>query len=210
MPTQRGARAATPGRKAKEPKDRLIDAALSLAAEEGWRRLTLAEIAATAGVPLAETATLFRSKYGIIGAYRRRIDQAVLAGPAPSINDSPRDRLFDVLMRRFEALKADRIALRTIARDSLGDPAMLRLLPGVMSAMGWMLEAAGLPSTGYRGHFARRAVAAIYLSVLPAFFRDDSSDLGSTMAALDRRLKQLDSLAGTLAPILAGRGREKS
>jgi hypothetical protein len=37
--------------------------------------------------------------------------------------------------------------------------------------------------------------------MLPVFFRDESEDLGTTMAALDRRLRQAESLANALRPI---------
>jgi hypothetical protein len=51
-------------------------------------------------------------------------------------------------------------------------------------------------------------VGAIYVSVLPTFFRDESRDLGTTMATLDKRLRQLEGLFSTLGPVVsAGRRR---
>jgi hypothetical protein len=122
--------------------------------------------------------------------------------------DLPRDRLFDVLMRRLEAMRPYRAGLRAILRDSVGNPALLGMLPGLLRSMGWTLTAAGLPASGCRGRIARRLVAAIYVSVLPTFFRDDSRDLGTTMAVLDKRLRQVEALFSTLRPVVsAGRRR---
>ena len=187
MPTRRRPRALP-----REPRQRLIAAALALAAEKGWRRITMPDIAASAGVPLADAYRLFRSKFALLAAFRRDIDEAVLAGGAPSANDPIHDRLFEVLMRRFEALKAHRPALRAILRDSIGTPAPIKALPGLLRSMSWMLAAAGMPTAGWRGRIASRLLAALYFSVFPAFFRDESPDLGTTMSLLDRRLRQIE------------------
>jgi AcrR family transcriptional regulator len=187
----------------KDPRQRLIAAALALAADKGWRRTGMADIAAAAGVSLAETQRLFRSKFALLAGFRRDIDQAVLAGAAPSADESVRDRLFDVLMRRFEALKPHRVALKVILRDSIGTPAPVKALPGLLRSMSWMLAAASIPAAGYRGRLTTRLVAALYLSVFPAFLQDDGADLGTTMAVLDRRLRQVETLVSTFAPIAA-------
>ena len=189
------------------PRERLITAALGLAGEQGWRRLGMAEIAEAAGLSLAETYVIARSKHGILAALRRQIDEEMLAGGLVT-GDLPRDRLFDALMRRLEAMRPYRAGLRAVLRDSVGTPALLGLWPGLLRSMGWTLTAAGLPASGCRGRLARRLVAALYVSVLPTFFRDESRDLGTTMAALDKRLRQVETLFSTLRPVAsAGRRR---
>jgi AcrR family transcriptional regulator len=195
------------GRSTQDPKQRLIEAALTLAAEQGWRRTGMAEIAAAAGLPLKDAYALARSKRGILAALRRQIDEAMLAA-GPVAGDSPKDRLFDALMRRFDALRPYRTGLRAVLRDSIGDPSAIAFLPGLLRSMGWTLSVADLPASGARGHLAKRLVAALYLSLLPVFFRDEGADLGSTMAALDKRLKQVETLLSALGPFLA-RGRSR-
>src|SRR5215469_11944743 len=150
------------------PRERLITAAFELASERGWRRLGMAEIAAAARLSLEETYGIARSKHAILGALRRQVDEAMLAGGVAG-GDVPRDRLFDVLMRRLEALRPYRAGLRTILRESVGSPALLGILPGLLRSMGWTLTAAGLPASGCRGRLARRFVGAIYVSVMPVF-----------------------------------------
>jgi len=199
MPTRR-----RPHALPREPRQRLIAAAFALAAEKGWRRIAMSDIAAAAEVPLAEAYRLFRSKFALLVAFRRDIDEAVLAGGVPSANDPVHDRLFEVLMRRFEALKAHRPALRAILRDSLGTPAPIKALPGLLRSMSWMLAAAGIPNAGCRGRLASKLLAALYFSVFPAFFRDESPDLGITMSLLDRRLRQAEALFTSLGPGLSG------
>jgi len=177
----------------RSPEARLIEAALALAARQGWRRTSLAEIASEAGLPLHEAYALHRSKGSILRAFVWRIDAAVLAGATTS-EESPRERLFDTLMRRFDALKPHKDGVRAILRESVGTPAALLGLPVLRRSMGWMLEASGISSAGCRGRLVADATVALYLSVLRVFLADDSEDLGRTMAALDRALRRAEQL----------------
>lgn len=195
MPKRRRSAAAPP-----DPRDALIDAALSLAARQGWRGTTLADVAAEAGMGLAEAHGLAGSRAGILAAFVHRVDAAVLAGTGPELaSEPPRDRLFDVLMRRFEALKPHRDGLRAILLSEREDPVALacgglRLL----RSMGWMLEAAGLGGTGFAGRLRVKGLAAVYLVALRVWLDDDSADLARTMAALDRALRRAESLQAFL------------
>mgnify|MGYP001440415693 CR=1 FL=1 len=104
-------------RKADIPKH-VVDNALALAESRGWRGLSLADIAAAADLPVATVARTYSSKEAILDGFRRRIDEAALAGCEAGDIDQPlKDRLFDILMRRFDAMGPHRAALRVIARD---------------------------------------------------------------------------------------------
>lgn len=191
-----------------DPTERLIAAALVLAARQGWPRTSLAGIAAEAKLPLHEAYARFRSKPAILAAFRRDVDTAVLTEAADNdADDAARDRLFEVLMRRFETLKPHRAALKSILRDSLGHPSALCGWTGLLRSMGWMLEAAKISLSGCRRRLAINLLGGLYLSVLRVFLDDDSADLGMTMAALDRRLRQSESLLG-FATSLGGRRKK--
>jgi ubiquinone biosynthesis protein COQ9 len=183
---------------AAEAADRLVDAALRLAERQGWRRTGLGEIAAEAGLPLDEAHAACPSKLALLARFHRRIDRAALAGTSAA-DEPARDRLFDALMRRFDALAPHREALRAILRDSMGDPAALLGLPALLRSMGWMLERAGVSAAGWRGRFRAKLLTGLYVSVLRVFLDDDSADLARTMAALDRRLRAMESWLGLSA-----------
>ncbi len=102
-----------------DPVPAIIAATLRLAAEKPWSEIPLAEIASAAGLSLIELYRLFPYKLAILDALARRTDAAVLAMPGDA-DDPPRDRLFDVLMRRFDALLPYRAGLKRIARDRGG------------------------------------------------------------------------------------------
>jgi AcrR family transcriptional regulator len=189
---------AAPTAPAPSDSDRIIDAALACIAHQGWRRLSLADIAAEAGLPILRVYRLFSSKTAILRGFFRRVDEAVLAAPLDSEPDErPRDRVFDLLMRRFDALTPYRDALEVLGRELPTDPlAALAAGAGLLRSMRWMLEAAGISGEGLRGALAVKLTAAAYLATLRVWLRDESPDLAPTMAALDRRLRGIERWYG--------------
>ena len=61
----------------------------------------------------------------------------------------------------------------------------------------------GIPTDGLRGAIAVKLTACAYAATLRVWLRDDSPDLASTMAALDRRLRGIERWLG--APRRRGR-----
>jgi AcrR family transcriptional regulator len=185
--------------------DRLIKAAMALAAERRWRDISLAEIADGAGVNLAQLHAVFSSKGAILRAFSDKIDATVLDGTDDDAREEPvNDRLLDVLVRRLEALQDYKRAIGSILRDTMTDPAAaLCGGPGLLRSMAWSLEAAGVRSSGIAGKIRTKGLAAIYISTLYVWLRDDSDDLGPTLAHLDRALRRAERLAMTIG--LAGR-----
>ncbi|HUN49546.1 MAG TPA: TetR family transcriptional regulator [Candidatus Sulfotelmatobacter sp.] len=169
-----------------------IDAALELAAQQGWRHTSLAEIAAAAQVPIGELYQQYPSKLAILAGFVRRIDLALLNAAAGERGDeAPRDRLFDVIMRRLDLLQPHRQALAAILRDPAAVCGLAH--PGRRS-LRWMLAAAGIESEGPFGRLRAAGLAVIYADTLRVWLGDESKDLARTMAALDRRLRQAESL----------------
>ena len=177
--------------------DRVIDAALDLAATKPWREISLAEIAEAAGLPLSEVYPVFPSKARVLAGFARRVDAEVLAGQEPDAREGrARDRLFDVLMRRYDALAPHKDAVRAIVADLGADPAMgLCSLRSLARSMACMLEAADLSSGGLRGALRVKALSAVYLATLRTWLSDESEDLARTMAVLDRQLRRAEWLA---------------
>ncbi len=168
--------------------DRLIDAALSLLSEKAWQHVTLGEVAAVAGLTVSEAAAVFPNKGAIAAAFFRRID-AVVAASRPASGGSARDRLFDVLMRRFDALAPHKAAVRAIASGMMTVPLFgLRALPRYMASMAHMLAVAGIDTTGTDGVLRVKGLALVYVTTLRVWFTDDTADLGQTMATLNKGL----------------------
>jgi AcrR family transcriptional regulator len=175
---------------------RAIDAAFELAAEKGWRRVALHEIAARAAMPLAEFAAAFPSKGVILVAFMRMIDEQVLENlDADTDEESPRDRLFGVMMKRFDALRPFKEGLAGMLRAPDGDLASFAAgTCRYIASMGLMLEAAGISSAGLRGRLRVQGLAALYPAVLRVWLNEDEEDMPRTMAALDRWLRNAEMI----------------
>jgi len=172
--------------------DRIIDATLARVASEGWRHLSLAAIADAAELPILRVYRTFGSKRAILRGLYRRVDAAALAEPPPAEPaERPRDRLFDLLMRRFDTLRPYKPTLEVLRRELPGDPAtVLCAGASLLRSMRWMLEATNISTGGLRGAVAVKLTAAAYLSTMRVWQRDDSPDLARTMAARDARLRR--------------------
>jgi AcrR family transcriptional regulator len=182
--------------------DRIIDAALARIAADGWRRLSLAAIAAEAGLPILRVYRAFRSKQAVLSGFLRRIDEAVLADvPAAETDEHPRDRVFDLLMRRFDALRPHKPVIEALRRELAGDP-ITALCAGarLLRSIRWVLEAADVATGGLAGSIAVRLTGAAYLSAMRVWRSDDSPDLARTMVALDARLRRIERWLTPLNP----------
>jgi hypothetical protein len=137
----------------------------------------------------------FQSKGQILAAFSRAADQAVLEKFAKPSADAARDRLFDVLITRFEIMQPYKASIRRIRADlgsSFGE-ALAQLRPALKSQY-WMLAAAGISGEGGRGLVRVQGLLAIYARVFPIWLDDDDPGLARTMAALDRRLRRGEAI----------------
>ena len=181
--------------------DRAVDAFLGLVAEKGYGGVTLRDVAAASGLGLAELYGLYRDKPALLARYLRRIDAEVLAGTAAALDpeETARDRLFDVMMRRYDALRPQRAAMAAVRRAAQRDPMVgLAVLPALRRSMATMLEAAGIASDGLAGALRQNGLLAVHAAVAPVFESDETGDLSRTMAALDGRLKGAERWAQAL------------
>lgn len=178
-----------------EESDAVLDAAMRLAAEKGWRHVTLAAVATEAGLTLAALHARYPTKNAVLDGVRRAADRAMLAGGA--VTEGPaRDRLFEVLMRRFDALERWRPGVVSLVEDTSRDPvALLCAGAGTVASMATALETAGLDSSGLRGLVRAKALAAAWLPALRVWLTDEGEDRAATMAALDKGLRRLDTAA---------------
>lgn len=175
-------------------RDKIIDTMMTQLGEHDWDDITIGLIASSAGVNLAQLRDAYDDRVAILADFSRRIDKKVLDNLDPSMSDEPaRERLFDIVYSRFEALEPYRPALRRLARVVVKDPGLAVRLNGILtSSMAWMLDAANAGGSG-PGRFARaQGLALVWGQVMRVWLTDDDPGHARTMAELDRRLRQAE------------------
>ncbi len=178
---------------------RLVAGLWRVVARHGWDGLTMRRVSAASGVSLAELRRRCPTPSVLLALHNRVVDQQVLEGTVPDTGDTPRERLFDVLMRRVDALQPHRRGVLRLLDEALTDPVLaLALFSGLPRSMAWMLEAARIGTDGFAGALRANGLAAVWLYTLRAWARDNTEDLGPTMAALDRALDRAEQAARTL------------
>ncbi len=163
-----------------------IGAVFDQAALRGWQELNLVEAGQDAGLDIVRLRRRFPNRGAVLVRFGAQADGKALSG-VPS--GTPRERLFDILMNRFEALQVHREGVRALLSALQTDPATSMLLyAGTLRSMKWLLEGAGVPATGLSGGLRVHGLMALWLYGLRAWEQDDSPDLSGTMAAVDRGL----------------------
>ena len=178
-------------------RDKAVDALMALLAEHSFTEIGLAEVAGRAGIKLSQLRAEFGSTLAILAAHIKDIDRIVLAGDADMAEESPRDRLFDVLMRRLDALAPYKHATRSLLRSARRNAGLAFALNALARrSQRWMLEAAGIGAHGPKGALRAQGAALMFARVLAIWVNDDEEGLDRTMAALDRGLASAERWSG--------------
>ena len=187
----------------------LIASALTIAGNSGWRSVTVAAAARAADLPLPRARARFTGKATILLRFGRLADEVALE---EVLDDEPvRGRLFALLMRRFDALQAQRAGILAVMRTLPLDPCTAVMLAcATRRSMRWMLQAAGVATTGLTGEIRVKGMVAVWLWAVRAWERDDTEDLTGTMAALDTALARAEQAAGWLAGRRSARVEEET
>lgn len=178
--------------------DRIIDAALAEAAALGWRNVSMPAVATRADLPLGAVLELAPTRAHLVALLYDRLDHRMLAGVKTLDEaDSVRDRLFDVVMKRFDAMTTDREGMRALITGLRFDPpAMAVGLRRADRTAAAILAAAGVSPDGLLGCARIQGMKVVLLCALRGWMEDDSTDLAKTMAALDRALERAERVAG--------------
>ena len=137
-------------------RSKAVRAALDLAEKRGWGDTSLADIAQAAGVSLADLRREFTCKSDILRAFQHEIDAQVLAkAKAAGETQSPRDRLFDIIMTRFELMTPYKGGLRRISAYLCCRPGeAATVLCSSLASQYWMLAGAAPSSTALVARYA--------------------------------------------------------
>lgn len=173
-----------------ELEHRICEAALALFAQKPWADVTLDSIAQRAKTPLPTLSRRFASVTDLIPAIVRMIDTRLRESrPRFSKNESPNDRLFDVLMSRFEIMNNHRAGILALAEICRHEPvpayAMYR---AQIDSVNVMLDLAQLKAAAFGTTLTAHLLLGIYHLTFCRWAADETPDLAQTMAALNNTL----------------------
>jgi ubiquinone biosynthesis protein COQ9 len=168
-----------------------IRAMLELAQEAGWEALSLSDIAGRAGLNLADLRQEFSCKSDILRAFQKEVDGEVLSKVRVTPGQGMRDKVFDIVMTRFEVMGPYKPALRRIATDLSCRPGEAASLAcSSLASQYWMLAGAGAKLDGLGTGVRVAGLAAVYGKAFQVWLDDNSPGLDRTMATLDRKLRK--------------------
>lgn len=169
----------------------LGEAALALCAEKSWADVSLANLCHKADQSLAACAEAGITRFSVAEHLDQQLDRAMLEAAAEIEEEAPsRDRLFDIVMARFDAMQDQRGAWVSILEADADEPAagFARAARRLRTAA-WALEAVGISTDSFKAT-ARVMGLARRLRKIEALWLKDDADLSKTMAGLDQTLRE--------------------
>jgi hypothetical protein len=168
---------------------------------QGWATATLEGAARRAGLAVGDLVAAGGDRWGLLDLFGRHVDSAAAReADAEGGSQAVRDRLFGLIMARFDVLTDHRDGIRALMRGLRSDPGLAAYFAcRVPRAMRVLADAAGVETTGPLGSARVHALTALYLSVVRTWLDDDSEDLAKTMKALDEALARAERWAERLS-----------
>jgi len=177
----------------------LARAALSLAASGSWREVTLTKLADAANRPVSD---YYGASIGeAVDCVEEAFDRAI-GDNLDKLDDSQsvRDRLFELIMRRFEAMEPHRAAVLAMEQGQDRDPTLMAAAhQRHVRCARWVLAIAGLEADGMTGQARAQGLGVIIGQARAAWRGDSAGDFAKTMASLDRNLRRAEEMFGRWA-----------
>ncbi len=190
-------------------KQKILKTFLDLLSDHPYEDVSLPLVAERAGVKLSDMRGAYASKIDLVAAFAELIDTSVLDGRDEDMEDQPpRDRLFDVLMSRIDALAEYKEAVRALHRAARKDPALALDFNSLeVRSQKWMLIAARIDLSGMKASVVAQGLAIAFARVVDVWLNETDEGMPRTMARLDKELERGSSFMrqlGTLDSVARG------
>ncbi|TLF50397.1 TetR/AcrR family transcriptional regulator [Halomonas urmiana] len=174
--------------------EQILDTALAMAEEGGWKAVTLPQVAARLGIPASRVLEHFRDLNAVADAWFGHGLKAMLADNPAGFADWPAsERLEHCLMAWFTAMARHRRVTVEMLCSKAHLPHPHTWVPMVFDLsrlIQWLRQAAFLEAP-YGSRHARAeevGLTLLFLATLSTWSRDTAHDLHATRQALHKRL----------------------
>jgi len=180
--------------------ERILEAALAVAEEEGWTSVRPGEVARSLGLEPREVLDCYRDLDSMADAWFLRGWQAMLAERGPGfLERPPRERVEIVMLAWFDAFAHRRRVTVEMIRAKLHPSHLHHWVPMVFNlsrTIHWLREAASLPARygSLRAQAEEVGLTALFLATFFVWAGDDSPGQLRTRHFLSDRLDGADRL----------------
>ena len=176
---------------------RILDTALAIAAERGWAKVRLHQVADRLDLPLGEVYRHYPDLDAVGNALFRRADGAMLDTCAePGFAALPaRARIFRAITAWLDALAPHRPAVATMLGYKLrpSHPHLQAgLAVGLSRTVQWLREGTGLDAAGRRQEVEEIGLSLLLVATIAFWLSDRSAGQARTRSFLERRLAAAD------------------
>lgn len=184
-------------------KQKILQTFLDLLTDHPYEDVSLPLIAETAKVKLSDMRSAYSSKLKLVAAFFEQVDTTVLDERDEDMGDQPaRDRLFDILMSRIDALAAHKETVRALHAAASKDPAFALDLNSLeVRSQKWMLIAAGIDVSGVKATVVAQGLAIAFGRVVGVWLDEEDEGMPRTMARLDKELDKGSSFMKRLGNV---------
>lgn len=172
---------------------KIIEATLEVLTQTSWDVLTMEELAAKLSITPIQLYAHFPTRCDLLKGIVQFIDDKMLELYQEGNEDlTLQEKLFDIIMCRFEVMETYKKSLKNIILTIWRDP--ISFPSGVFSglhSMGIILGAVGVPIEGIKGKLNIKILSFFYLYTLKFWFDDETQDMAKTLAHVDKGLKNI-------------------
>ena len=175
-----------------------IDALMALVADEGWKSVELPAVAQKAGISLATLRDLFPSKGAMLAGFGRMLDRDLIEGANPDLIGEPaHERVFDLMMRRLDAMTPYKPALAEIRRAIRSDLVSAAALnQSGLNSWRYLLGSIDIPVEDELGMLKIQGAVVVFARTVDTWLDDTDPSMAKTMATLDKELKNGGRILG--------------
>ena len=169
----------------------LIKEAFVVIERVGWDKFSLLDLLKKEKITEKEVNSFFKNKSDVIDKFSIMIDSVVES--KINVDDfrisSKKDNLFELIMIRLEEMKIYKKSLKKIIDSAKKNPTLLsRISNNVMNTLDFYLELTSCYNDTPIDFLKKNTLFFIYSFSFRTWLKDETDDLASTMAELDRLL----------------------
>ncbi len=180
-------------------KQHILKKSIDLANSTNWGSLSMQDIAKYTDANVNELQKIFVDKHDIVKAILNDFDKKIEEEnfDFDMEFDSKKDRLFEVIMYRFDLLNENRSALISMLSPAMNNPEIaIGYKENFCNSIRIILEKAKITSTNMlQEDVMLAAVATAYMLSVKIWLTDETADMAKTMATLDKYLTKIFKLS---------------